>query len=295
LPLFDDLLVVMDKPDRAQVALARALDLQARHGGHVTLAAFVYHPMVDRAEAFETHQRRAVRRALTRERTEWLRRAVLDAGAAARNISLETVWTKDLAGWVSDVAAERRPSLVLKTVHRSHTLLHTPTDWDLLRNCRSPVLLMTGRAWRKRPAILATLDLGRTDRRRAALDAKVLDAAAEIAASCEGVMHAVHVIEIAETLRDLDVIDSRKALAQARVRCGRSCDRLLAPYGIPPSRIHLPAGKVGASIDGIAARTKADVLVLGTTARKGVRAWVMGSTAERILTHAPCDVLALKP
>jgi universal stress protein E len=38
-----------------------------------------------------------------------------------------------------------------------------------------------------------------------------------------------------------------------------------------------------------------DCAVVGTHGRKGIRRWLMGSTAERVLHDAPCSVLVVKP
>jgi nucleotide-binding universal stress UspA family protein len=40
---------------------------------------------------------------------------------------------------------------------------------------------------------------------------------------------------------------------------------------------------------------KVDLVVLGTRGKSDLRALVMGTTAERIVTHVPCSVLAVKP
>jgi len=40
---------------------------------------------------------------------------------------------------------------------------------------------------------------------------------------------------------------------------------------------------------------KVDLVVLGTRGKSDLRALIMGTTAERIVTHAPCSVLAVKP
>jgi nucleotide-binding universal stress UspA family protein len=40
---------------------------------------------------------------------------------------------------------------------------------------------------------------------------------------------------------------------------------------------------------------KAELVVLGTRGRTGVRSLLMGTTAERIVDHSPCSVLAIKP
>lgn len=43
------------------------------------------------------------------------------------------------------------------------------------------------------------------------------------------------------------------------------------------------------------AQTGADLVVLGTRGTTGLRTLLMGTTAERVITHSPCSVLAVKP
>jgi universal stress protein E len=288
-------LVVMDKPKHAQTAFARALSLQKATPTHLHLVAFAHHTMVDQTEAFDTHQRNQVKKAIIHERTEWLRAEVLDAGAAFDDLTLEVVWSKDLASWVAERAAGAPYDLVVKSVHRSRSLLHTPTDWLLLRDCPAPLLLVSGRRWAKRPVILAALDLNRTDGAHERLNRRALDAADHFARIYDGIVHCVYAIEVSRVLGDLDIIDARKAAKKTRERVADQARKLVEPYGIPAARIHMPAGKVGQVVNGIARKVKADLLVMGTTARKGVRGYVIGNSAERVLAKVPCDVLALKP
>lgn len=285
----------MDKPKHAQVALARALSLQRLAATHLHLTSFVHHPMVDQTQTFETHQRNQIKKSIIKERTEWLRGQVLDAGAAFEDVTLEVVWTKALAKWVTDRAQPDQFDLVIKTVHRSQSLIHTPADWTLLRDCPAPLLLVSGSKWAKKPAVLATLDLNRTDGAHERLNRKVLDAAHQFASAYGGVVHCVYVIEVSRALSDLDIINPRIAAKKAKERIAPHLQALIEPYGIPMSRVHLPTGKVGHVVNGIARKVKADLLVMGTTARKGVKGFVIGNSAERVLTKAPCDVLALKP
>ncbi len=288
-------LVIMDKPKHAQVAFERAVSLQKVTPGHIHLAAFAHHTMVDQNETFDTQQRNKIKKAIIRERTEWLRGEVLDTGHAFDDLSIEVVWTKNLAQWVTERAANGGYDLVIKTVHRSRTLLHTPTDWLLLRDCPLPLLLVSGRRWAKKPVVLATLDLNRTDGAHERLNRKVLDAAHQFATNYGGVVHCVYAIEVSRVLSDLDVIDARKAAKNTRERVAEPLARLLEPYAIPAKNVHMPVGKVGHVVNGIARKVKADLLVMGTTARKGVKGFVLGNSAERVLAKAPCDILALKP
>jgi universal stress protein E len=294
MPSRQRILVVMDKPKHPQHAFERALMLQARTGAHLDLKAFVYHPMADQTATFDTHQRRQLKATMLHERAEWLRGQVLDAGAAFDDVSIECVWSKDLAGWVAGAAAQRC-DLVIKSVQRHRTLLHTPTDWQLLRDCRAPVLLVSGRPWARKPVVLATLDLHRSDRAHQRLNQRVLDAAKRIAATYGGVVHCVYAIEISHVLADLDIVDARRSVRNARAAIAAPLRALLEPYGVPTRRVYTPAGKVGQVVSGVARKIKADVVVMGTTARQGLRALVIGNAAERVLAKVPCDVLALKP
>jgi nucleotide-binding universal stress UspA family protein len=39
----------------------------------------------------------------------------------------------------------------------------------------------------------------------------------------------------------------------------------------------------------------ADLVVLGTRGKSGLRELLIGTTAEKIIQHAPCSILAVKP
>jgi nucleotide-binding universal stress UspA family protein len=41
--------------------------------------------------------------------------------------------------------------------------------------------------------------------------------------------------------------------------------------------------------------THADMVVLGTRGKTGLRELLIGTTAEKIVQHAPCSILAVKP
>ena len=53
-------------------------------------------------------------------------------------------------------------------------------------------------------------------------------------------------------------------------------------------------GPVDKVIVSYAARVRAQIVVLGTVARQGLSAAIIGNTAEEVLQHLRTDVLALK-
>lgn len=288
-------MVVMDKPKHQQVALSRARALQQATGAHLRLVAFCWNALTEQAEVFSAHQRRALKHEIVRDREVWLREQVRDVGLAAADVAVEVRWTDDIAGWVSANALPDACDMVLKSVHHSKTLTHTPLDWQLLRACRVPVYLAAARRRKPTGNVLATLDLRHSDRKHTALNLRVLEAAHHLAEIAGAKVHVVNAIEFSQVLKDLDIIDTahvrRKAIANSR----ELMDALLAPYAIAKSRIHMPLGKVGQAVAATARKVNADVLVVGTSARRGAGAALLGNSAERILSRAPCDVLTVRP
>jgi universal stress protein A len=70
-------------------------------------------------------------------------------------------------------------------------------------------------------------------------------------------------------------------------------DALQPPAGVAVER-RMVLGDPGEEILKIANELKADLIVMGTHGRTGLRRMVTGSVAERVLRHAPCPVLAVK-
>ena len=88
----------------------------------------------------------------------------------------------------------------------------------------------------------------------------------------------------------------RKAMGAARESLeGMEKSPEFKSFGLAQMRHTMKTGKVGKVISGAAYANKADLLVLGTVARSGVRGRIIGNSAERILTRAPCDVLCVTP
>jgi universal stress protein E len=295
MPVPKRILVVIDKPKHEPTALERGLALQAKTHAHLHLAAFAYHPMYDQQDVFDVHQRRAMRKEIVRQRTEWLRDQVRDAQGLFKNLALEVVWAKDIAEWVTNRVTEYGDDLVVKSIHQSQTLLHTPLDWQLLRLCPAPVLLCTSSPWRRKPRVLAALDLRVDDRAHETLNRKVLEAAHAFVELHGGELHCVYSVDVPKVLSELNIPDPRGFQQESTVQARARLAELAAPYRVPAERLHVPMGKVGHAVNRLSTRLKADLLVMGTTARRGLTATVIGNSAERVLTRARCDVLALKP
>ena len=70
---------------------------------------------------------------------------------------------------------------------------------------------------------------------------------------------------------------------------------LAATHDLPEKLFRIKRGPVDKVISSDAARVRAQLVVMGTIGRKGIRARLIGNTAEAVLRHLRTDVLTLKP
>ena len=66
---------------------------------------------------------------------------------------------------------------MVKTGSRSESLVHTSVDWQLLRECPAPVLIVAEKRWHRTRPVLASLDLSSDLQAKRQLNHKVLASA----------------------------------------------------------------------------------------------------------------------
>lgn len=113
-------------------------------------------------------------------------------------------------------------------------------------------------------------------------------------------LHVVAVVD-KEASEIVPVEDRRASLVQItdhlRERLLTETNRMFGP---DPSRrvpctVHIRLGKIAEQIAGLAGEISADLVVVGTHGRKGMRHFFLGSVAERTVRLAPCAVLVVRP
>ncbi|MCZ2439230.1 MAG: universal stress protein [Burkholderiales bacterium] len=291
----DRILAVADQEDARQPAVRAALELLSAAPGQLQVAGFVYEHAAAEPGVLSASAAATLRRALLAAKRRWLKQcvgALLPEGTRAR---IEAVWTADLVDWVVEAVRREGIDLVVKAGRRSESLFHTPSDWQLLRRCPAPVLITGPKQRAKLCRILATVDAGSADPIQLGLDRKVLGAAAGLAAALGARVHAAYVVPVSTIARDLDLIDVAALQRRTRARLGAPLAALAAEYGIPAERVIIEAGPPERLLPRIAARLKADLVVMGTVGRSGARGKLLGNTAEQVLQRLHTNLLALRP
>jgi universal stress protein E len=173
--------------------------------------------------------------------------------------------------------------LVLKDTHHhsiaKRTFL-TNTDWHLIRECPLPLLLCKARPWGKHLVVAAAIDPVDYPQRSALLDERILDCATALAKTMHAEVHAIHACFPATI--------AEKAANAPRVAL------LAAQFAVPSQCIHIDMGVPAEYLPRIAQECNVDIMVMGAISRSHLKQALIGSTAERVLDHLPCDALVVK-
>jgi universal stress protein E len=179
-------------------------------------------------------------------------------------------------------------------------LLLTQTDFELIRHCPVPLLIVKGRtAWRS-PRVLAALDPFHPQGEPNALDDAIVAAAGTLAALTRGSWHAAHVyrrLPVALVGVPLGPALPEPMPAQERkhgIEMRRRFAAMLARHGIPRGRGHLVSGDPVRELPRLARSLQVSLVVMGATSRSGFKRIFVGHTAEHVLDRLACDVLVVK-
>lgn len=121
-------------------------------------------------------------------------------------------------------------------------------------------------------------------------------AMAERAAVSE--LHVVHVVALPAGTPALGVAAMPElAYSEDIDESDKTLEAWLAPLRLGHTRVarHFRAGSPDREIAQVASDVGADLIVVGTTGKKGVARLVLGSVAESLVRSAPCPVLVYRP
>lgn len=290
----ENILVISDKKDKQQKALAHSKVLAERYDAKIHVLGFTYEnlekvsPSLDKELALEFKQQ------ILRNHQQWLS-SEIEAQDLSAQTSSEVVWEKDIAAWVKRYCKANPCSLIVKTGHRSEGMFYVPTDWHLLRNGTTPILLVAEKKWRKKRSIMVSLDLATKLKSKQALNKKLVDAGIALAKHTGMPLHFCFSLAISPVLKDLGLINKSKAVEKAQKEYLPLIQEMAGDYSVSEEQIHIKAGEASKIIPSVASKIQADLVIVGSVGRKGIKAKLMGNTAESVLTLLKTDVLVIQP
>ncbi|CAA0088179.1 Universal stress protein E [Halioglobus japonicus] len=285
------ILIVADL-EKQCCATPRGLELAAKLGVGVDVVAFV-HVDLSVLEA-SSAQQESMRNRLLADREREVHSRIDKHLLPGQKAGLTVVWEKDIHRWLNKRCAGGRYQMVVKTGNRSESLVHTSTDWQLLRECPAPVLLVAKKKWHRVEPVLVALDLASAKAAKQSLNHKLLMSAKGMAEALGVGLEIIAAIQVPTVLAELDLVDPESYARSAREAMQPQISKLARACEVPESAFHCKRGAAEKVVASRAAKVRAQLVVMGTVGRKGVRARLLGNTAEKVLLHLKTDVLAIK-
>ncbi|MCX7055810.1 MAG: universal stress protein [Proteobacteria bacterium] len=296
------LVALADTASKSAPAIARAGEIAAKTGAKVTLFHSLYSPYLAGEQFYSPVElQRDIEVAVNarKEALEKLAKPLRDAGIP---VHVRCRWDYPVHDSIVREAVREKVDLVLIGSHRhgiAARLILTNTDWQVIRLCPCPVLLVKTTRRYERPRVLAAIDPLHGHAKPVALDALLLSAGADLAAAFGGKLHAAHFYSLGTPLSTGFMIEPLplpvEIAEQHAGDIGKAFDVLVAPYGLTAGRKHVRNGLPVDELPVLADEIDACVVVMGAVSRTGLKRLFIGHTAERVLDSLKSDVLIIKP
>lgn len=191
------------------------------------------------------------------------------------NYTSEIHWTNDWHKSIMVASARHEIDLVIMsdyTNREDHIDLST-SEWSLLRSSKCPILIVHPGAKAERKIILAAVNMKTDDPHHTKLNSKVLDIAGALAKNHGAEKHIINAYEDGTEFPD---------------RAG-----LIRSTNAKQENIHVKQGNPTDIISEVATNIKADIVVIGNIAQKGMLAAMRGNKSEEVIRELGCDVMVL--
>lgn len=233
------------------------------------------------------------------EKSEWLKEQVTPYIADGYKITTEVVPFKTLYEAVIESAKKHDADFVVKPM-RQHSLfqsvVRTSTDWNLIRHCDFPLLLVHEQSSVKGKPVLAAVDVCSGEENHETLNGIVMARAKTLAAALGRSTAMVNSWRAATPMMAVGSVDSTPypTPSDLQKEHKEAAAKLAEAHGFDTGEIYIEEGAPAFVINHVAKEIGAGLITLGTVARTGISGALIGNTAEGVLEGAECDVMIVK-
>lgn len=210
-------------------------------------------------------------------------------------VSCKVIDSNDISDCVDQIVGSENVDSVIKLGHRTESAFYTPTDWQLIRRLKCDLFIASPHKWRSKSVVIATVDIDCNSEQQKHINSKVLATADQLARENNLALHVNYVIKIAKPLTELDIVEPDEMLAKKGAETRQKLSEWVKAEGVDAAGCHVTAGDPAKEIPSLSSKLKADVLVMGSVGRKGIKGLLLGNTAEKVIHHLRTDLLVVKP
>jgi universal stress protein E len=277
-PIRRILVAIKDPTARVLPAVHKAAQIAKGLNAQLTLFHDIATPLY--AEAW--HGREVDVRSWQRE-VQTARREQLEKLAARirkHGIDVDVAADWDYPPYEAIIRKAQRISADLVVIENHHGTGRHParwllsyTDWELLRMCPMPVLLVKNRRLYHRPRVLAAIDPSHAFAKPANLDRQILRAGAQLVQALHGELHAMHAYfpaqPVAPAMPDGPIVDLAESHEDLERGARRQLQRAVDGFDVKPSHCHLVEGRASDAIPRTAKRERSTIVANRAPATPG--------------------------
>ena len=293
------ILVVMPQERRVTEALHRAAAYAHRTGAQLHLHLFDYYGPIDYARnVFGEEVSERARRDFLDERLDWLKKVSSGLAEQGLRVECDVIWAPKTWKAVLDSVARLQPDLVIKDVACSSApqavLEPATTEWQLLRRCPAPLMLVTPHAHLMPRNVLAAVDVG-VAREVGGLNDSVMQATRAVCRLGHAETDVLSVFSYAplpayDAGFVADIYEIMENGHKEQFAAFAAAHHVDAAHALQRSSFD-----VAGTIAEVARERGSDLVVIGSAYHSAVDRLLIGTTAETLLRKLSCDVLLIKP
>jgi universal stress protein E len=302
-PIRRILVAIKDPTARVLPAVNKAAQIAKGLGAQLTLFHDIATPLYAEALQGREIDVRAWQREVQTARREQLEK--LAARVRKHGIDVDVAADWDFPPYEAIIRKAQRLAADLVVVENHHGTGKHParwllayTDWELLRLCPIPVLLVKNRRLYHRPRVLAAIDPAHAFAKPSNLDKQILRAGAQLVHALHGELHALHAlappVPVVPALPDGPIIDVAAEREQYEAAARRQLARSVDGFDVQRSHVHLVEGRANDVIPRVARRERCAIVAMGAVSRSGLKRFFIGNTAESVMDAVTADVLVVK-
>lgn len=245
-----------------------------------------------------------IRQALQRTQDEIVETNAATLRDEGLEVSTSVLRQRPMDEGIMAIAMSVKARMIVKAI-RFHSIAErgilVDTDWQLMRVSPYPLWFVKSGPMPEKPVIIAAVDPSNAHDKPAALDREIVQSANAVAKAIDGDVHLLHTYErlagigkeANRTLKPIKLpIDEIDARIKAKHR--KALDALAEDCGVDADHTHQLPGRTREILPSFARSRGAGLVVMGALARWGIKRMLIGSTAERVIDHLPCDVLIVR-
>ncbi|NIB41441.1 universal stress protein [Pseudomaricurvus alkylphenolicus] len=280
------ILVISDIRETDHCSLRKAHDIAIPLGDKIDVVRFIKAGGTSDSEDINLNQQ-----------SEILRTSLDEIFADYENkdrISSQVVATDDIAQWVTNYCKDKDFDFIVKAGHRSESLFHTPCDWELIRSLQTPVLIASQQHWHSKHTVLAALNPTAKDEVHCELNNDILKWAKKWTQTFDCELHIVYNLPVSNVLKELDIIDIKEHARSHRAEGEEQVSVLLKEHDLSKAKVHIVAGAPEQTIPQCANKLKAELVIMGSMGRRGLKRVLKSNTAEKVMHNLRTDSLIIE-